>query len=411
MRVCLVTTGQPSTNPRLVKEADALTDSGFDVAVVGAHWTDWATAADQRLLASRPWTFTFVDWRRNRAPWLFTKSRIRHWAARKLGTTSDWKSAAAVLSRVGPELGEAASRTPAALYIAHNLGALPAAAAAARMHNARLAFDAEDFHSGQLANPEGDPMAETTRTVERQFLPECAYVSAASPGIAESYRDLCGIPLPTCVLNVFPLRDRPPAFRTASNKGLRLYWFSQTIGPDRGLEDAVRAMGVLTNHDIELHLRGKWQAGYEERLRAIAAEAGARQGRIISHEPADADEMVRLAATYDVGLALEPPVTVNNDILLSNKIFTYILGGTAVIATRTRGQAGLVGELGAAALSYETGDHWSFAAALTPWLEDRDALLHARQTAWCLGESRFNWDREKATFLGLVQTALDAPKA
>ncbi len=83
MRVCLVTTGQPSTNPRLVKEADALTDSGFDVAVVGAHWTDWATAADQRLLASRPWTFTFVDWRRDRAPWLFTKSRIRHWAARK----------------------------------------------------------------------------------------------------------------------------------------------------------------------------------------------------------------------------------------------------------------------------------------------------------------------------------------
>ena len=212
------------------------------------------------------------------------------------------------------------------------------------------------------------------------------------------------------MLNVFPLRDRPPSFRPASGKALRLYWFSQTIGPDRGLEDAVRAMGVLVNHDIELHLRGKWQTGYEERLRAIAAEAGARQGRIISHEPADADEMVRLAATYDVGLALEPPVTVNNDILLSNKIFTYILGGTAVIATRTRGQAGWL------ANSERPRFHADRRSLVVRRRPDAVARIARRcctrgKTAWCLGESRFNWDREKATFLGLVQTALDAPQA
>lgn len=36
-RVCLVTTGQPACNPRLVKEADALIDAGFDVHVVAAY--------------------------------------------------------------------------------------------------------------------------------------------------------------------------------------------------------------------------------------------------------------------------------------------------------------------------------------------------------------------------------------
>ena len=35
-RICLVTTGQPACNPRLVKEADALVDAGFDVHVVAA---------------------------------------------------------------------------------------------------------------------------------------------------------------------------------------------------------------------------------------------------------------------------------------------------------------------------------------------------------------------------------------
>jgi len=32
--VCLVTPGQPSTNPRLVKEADALAEAGYDVIPV-----------------------------------------------------------------------------------------------------------------------------------------------------------------------------------------------------------------------------------------------------------------------------------------------------------------------------------------------------------------------------------------
>jgi len=39
-RVCLVTTGQPACNPRLVKEADALAEAGFDVHVVAAYSAD-----------------------------------------------------------------------------------------------------------------------------------------------------------------------------------------------------------------------------------------------------------------------------------------------------------------------------------------------------------------------------------
>ena len=110
---------------------------------------------------------------------------------------------------------------------------------------------------------------------------------------------------------------------------------------DRGLEDVVRAMGQLRDFDIELHVRGSWQAGYLERFLSTAAAAGVSRDRIVSHEPAAPDEMVRLASAYDIGLALERPVALNNDILLSNKVFTYLLAGLAVVATRTRAQAAL----------------------------------------------------------------------
>src|SRR5260370_1251501 len=79
--------------------------------------------------------------------------------------------------------------------------------------------------------------------VERESLPQCCYVTAASPGIAGAYASKYGIPTPTSILNVFPLAERPLRFRETRPDGpLRLYWFSQTIGPGRGLENVIRAM-------------------------------------------------------------------------------------------------------------------------------------------------------------------------
>ena len=83
-RVCLVTTGQPSTDPRVVKEADALSAAGYAVSVVGAFGGDWAMEADRSLLPTRPWRFDLVDWRRDERPWLFWKSRVRQRVAERL---------------------------------------------------------------------------------------------------------------------------------------------------------------------------------------------------------------------------------------------------------------------------------------------------------------------------------------
>jgi hypothetical protein len=134
----------------------------------------------------------------------------------------------------------------------------------------------------------------------------------------------------------------------------------------------------------------------------MAATAGIEPARIVAHEPAPPGEMVREAAAYDVGLALEPPVSVNNDLLLSNKIFTYLLAGAAVIATRTTGQAWLAASAGSAVQYCEPGRPESLAAALRPWLEDRGKLEAARWCAWSLGATRFNWDCEKTLFLDAV---------
>jgi glycosyltransferase involved in cell wall biosynthesis len=239
-------------------------------------------------------------------------------------------------------------------------------------------------------------------------MPQCAYITAASPGIGGEYHALCGVE-PVTVLNVFPLRERPSEFRARDPRGpVRLYWFSQTIGPNRGLEDIVQALALLRSYRVELHLRGRWQAGYEAELRGLAAQCGVPPGILVSHPPASPEDMVRAAAEYDVGLALEPPVTANSDILLSNKIFTYVLAGNAIVATRTKAQSWLASQFDESAMLCDANRPESLAAALRSWLDGSRDVEKARRTAWRLGESRFNWDREKATFLRVVQGALDA---
>jgi len=407
-RVCLVTTGQPSTNPRLVKEADALVAAGFAVHVVGAHWANWADVSDEAMMSRRPWTLELVEWRKDRAPRTFQRTRLRHWIARRtLGTPlsarvrPEW-----ALARVGPELTAAALTVPAELYIAHNLGALPAALDAGRAHDAPVGFDAEDFHSGQL--PPRSDLALFTARAEKQLLPQCAYVTAASPGIARAYASLCGIAEPASILNVFPLDQRPSQFRFGSvREPIRLYWFSQTIGPNRGLEAAVKALGLLGRDHVELHLRGTPQAGFEGELRELAKAAGVSPDRIHRHAPACADDMTRCAADFDIGLALEPRASQNNDIALSNKIFTYLLAGCAVVATETSGQSALLHQLGPAARGCAVDDAASLAAALRPWIDDRESVERSRRAAWELGESQFNWDLEKDRFLAVVRTAME----
>jgi glycosyltransferase involved in cell wall biosynthesis len=414
VRICLITPGQPSINPRLVKEADALHEAGHEVRVLCSHYVSWADEADKALLASRAWRCTYVGGapRGNLLTYYWT--RARHAVARQalpLLPASSFLQRR-VLDRIAPELERAALGTPADLIIVHYTGALRAAALAARRCGARLGFDAEDLESGSYRPERGpshyDLMVER---IQARYLPECDYLTASSPGIAEAYAAKYGLSVPVTILNVFPLSHRPPKFRTTLADGpLTLYWFSQTIGLDRGLPEAVRALGLLRGRRIELHIRGELRQSIRQKLFALAGLAGVASNQIVLHPPGSPEEMVRLSAEYDVGLALEQPVNESRKICLTNKIFTYLLAGNAVAATATDGQRQVMTRIGNAGFCYRPGDVQALAQGLLGWYEDRKALDRARRQAWDWGGREFNWDLEKRKLLKVVETALSGSR-
>jgi glycosyltransferase involved in cell wall biosynthesis len=307
-------------------------------------------------------------------------------------------------------LARAAAATPADLYIAHCLAALPAAAWAARRHGAKLGFDAEDDHIGELEDtPENRSEIEIRRRIEAHYLPQCQHLTAASPGIAHAYRERYGVKMMP-ILNVFPLTQAPPRPVAAgpprgSNDRLSVYWFSQTLGPGRGLEPFIQAMGKMLGR-VTLSLRGSDFLGYSARLKALAAEADVADA-VHFLPSAPPDEMARLAAHHDVGLAAELTHPPNHAICLSNKIFTYLLAGIPVLFSDTPAQKNISIDLGVAARVIDLTDQASVAAALGSWVCDANALAAAKFAAWRLGQTRFNWDIEKQRLIRTVRSLVE----
>ena len=398
-RICIITSEHLAANPRVVKEADALSEAGNDVRVVACQWMDWAQREDARLRVSRKWRCEIIDYSRESDPELFWRSRFRHYIARQIARLAPLRRfvTKSAVGRVGPELIERAASEPADLFIGHNLTGLPVAVIVARRQGAEAGFDAEDFHSGMWLYETGPSvMDRLAALIEKRFLPDCTHLTAASPLIAAAYAREYSIEIPPTILNVFPLSDRPRKFRsTDAESPLTLYWFSQTIGARRGLEEIVYAIGISGSKHIELHLRGTWQAGYEEKLRSVAREAGLHDSQLVWHEFAPPEEMVRLATEFDIGLALEQPISENRDICLTNKIFTYLLGGNAIIATATHGQREVMDTIPGVGLCYEPGNVDRVAETLRVWRNDRASLEMARRKAWQYGEEKYNWEIEK----------------
>jgi hypothetical protein len=303
-----------------------------------------------------------------------------------------------------PDLSSVALGVPADLYIAHYPAALPAAARAAQKYGSLYAFDAEDFHLGDLPDS-SEHMIEKRiiHAIEGGYLPGAAYVTAASPMIADAYAQTYGIVRPTVVLNVFSRANAPsvPTPRGTAQPGPSLYWFSQTIGGGRGLETAIEAIGRAESRP-HLYLRGTPAKGYENQLRTLAQRSGVAD-RLHVLPPEAPNEIERLGAQYDLGYVGEVAQTRNRQIALTNKLFSYLIGGVPIIASNIPAHVALSSEIGQAMILFPTGDAVALSATLDQLFMDTDRLSAARLHAWNLGQHRYCWEVESRLFLSVVE--------
>jgi len=399
MRVCLVAATHPSNNPRLIREADSLAGAGHDVRVVAPSFMTALRDRDMRLLQNRAWRLEVIDFCPGgmagtyRAYVTRGKCRVLQKAVRLTGRRRYVDGAYTPAMR---EMTALASAEPADWFIAHAHRSLPVAAAAAHKWDARLGFDCEDLL--------GEDRTGLAGQVEKAYLPQCSYISVPSQAMGANLALNHG-PLPMIVLyNFFPTAlvsgMSPPSSRNA-REVVKLHWFSQTIGEGRGIEDAIIAISSLGSK-VELHLRGEWARGYEEKVRGMAERL---KVSLHVHPVLDHDLLIRQMEEFDIGLALEPLSNHNAALTQSNKIGSYFLAGMAIAATDTPGQREVLGDNPQAGFLYPSGKPEMLAAGLKRWLNNRQALCEAQKASWDIGRDRFCWDVEQTKFFAALGIA------
>ncbi|MDH5230958.1 MAG: hypothetical protein OEY38_12910 [Gammaproteobacteria bacterium] len=405
IKICLVGPGHVASNPRLVKEADALQQAGYDVRVVAPiDMSDQVSKLDFSILQNTKWKFQG-----------FSKGgKIYYKCLGVIAKMCLWLTSVGIriqlvdtlaLYRLHFRVLKELLKEPADIYLTHHLFVLPAALQAARKYNAILGYDAEDYLPGELPDRiEYQGLSSLYDRLLGYYIRTCNYVSAASPLISQQLFKRYGVKS-TVILNVFPLDHAKYEPKQNLNvHGPSMYWFSQTVGEGRGIEKMIVIMQYMKT-PAHLYLRGHVDVEYKNGLLELA---GNQLNKRIHFLPsAEPNCMVSLARPYTLGLSIDESQPLNRDICITNKIFTYLLAGIPVLLSSTQANTELAHRLKDAALLFDMEQPQATAQALDEFFTDASRIGSAKKTSLELALKRYNWEHEKHIMLINIKNVLE----
>ncbi|MGL5080940.1 MAG: glycosyltransferase family protein [Microcoleaceae cyanobacterium] len=393
------------TAPRPQKEADALAAAGHEVTVQGFWFDPELVERDRLLIPQKKWQFKpILDFQPNH--------RINNWKIRfesRLAKViyQKWgKFSPGLLGYGATAMLKVARQARADLTIVHSETGLWAGK---QLLNAgyRVGVDFEDWFSEDLL-----PVARTTRPVKQlkileQFLTQnCTYCLTTSHALAEALANTYHAPKPTVIYNSFPWAERE--LIDGKNKDRHnlslpsLHWFSQKVGPGRGLETLFQALAYLKK-PLEIHLRGICP----ESTRTWIENQVSSEWRdhIFIHPTVPNHELLSRIAEHDIGLALEQTEVLSRNLTVTNKLFQYLQAGLAVIATDTQGQQEIFSQFSTIGRMIPCEDPVALADALTELLTHPEKLASAKAAALAAAK-QFSWENQAENLLKSADQAL-----
>ncbi len=339
--VCMHVLGCARTDGRVMREATALVEAGFDVSIVDVEG-ELTLPLEEEIQGVSIKHIIMPNW--------FVPTRFKPWFLVK---------AAQMLVRRTIRL----MQVPADIYHAHDETALLACYIAAQVRRKPLIFDAHEFPLFQV------PLSELS-TGQRWFgrisavllamiLPRCAGVITVSSPIAQEIHNRYRVPEVTLVRNMPSYRVVPKSGRLRQYLGLspniRIVLYQGGLQLDRGLDKLIRATRFL-ERGIVIVMMGKGDRVTLSKLEfLIASEGVADRVKIIP--PVPYEELLNWTSSADIGLIVySPDYSLNVRWCLPNKLFEYLMAGLPVLSS----------QLDAVAEVIKTYDVGQVVSSLTP---------------------------------------------
>ena len=395
-RIVIVSGFPIPQNPRVVKEADALADAGFDVHVLSAIFKPDQVGATRRRLKGRDWVCHIVvdAAARGLAGWRWNYHRLRRYAVRQLPGTPAQKYRSQIHYDL-PRLTRWAMRLRGDFYSLH----LEASLFVADRLIAReipYSVDMEDWYSEDFIQ-DGPTRRAILSQQEEKVLKAAQFTTTTSQSLAEALADRYEINRPHVIYNSFPDEDFPPIHDAAAELttgAMNICWFSQTIGEGRGIELLLSA-SKLAQIPINVHLRGHVNAEYWQQLTELCSGASVN----LHHHPlCHHHELHGWLWEQDIGFASEIGNCASRDLTITNKILQYLQAGLFVVATNTAGQREVALKADGAVAVFDESSPQALSDILVQYAADRVALREQKRKSRSIYQTQFEW-RHSATRL------------
>lgn len=401
--ILILSAGPLCRNPRVLKEATAIADAGLKVTVMTVANITRFEAYDAEILKTarfRKIALNLIS-RRGVSGARAIASRVATWLARH-GARFGMQSKQAL----GPAaaLGRMARHFEADLTIVHT--ELPMCIGPGLLaRGRRVAADFEDWHSCDLLpGAQSIRPMQLIRNAERVLIRRSAYTSTTSHAMAHALQDALGGALPIAITNSFPLQPEPAPRPSASPPAF--IWFSQTIGPGRGLEPFLAAWRETT-HASCLTLLGDIDPAYRSKL--IHRLPPERRDWLKFLPVTSPQNLPSVIEKHDVGLALELDFPTSKNCTISNKILQYLNAGLAVVASDTAGQREVAANSPGACILISLFQTSALTAQLDGIIADRMLLASMGRAARRAAVGMYCWERETPRLLNAVESALRSP--
>lgn len=393
-KILILISGHLCVAPRPQKEAEALARAGHDVIVQGVWFDPEFIERDLALMNHDRWQFrpvlNFQPKHRVNNLRLRIQSRLAREYYRHFNTFSP-----DLLNYGVREKLRAARQTRADLTIVHSEDGLWIGQQLLK-DGFQVGVDFEDWFSKDLL-PEARvfrPIAHL-ETLENALIHKCRYCLTTSQVMAKTMAKTYRSPLPTVAYNSFSWQERENIDEQIKDRRdlsiPSLHWFSQTIGPGRGLETLFRALPLLSR-PVEIHLRGN----YPDRFCQVLNSQIPYDWRelLFIHPTVPNAELPSRIAEHDIGLALESNNVVSRDLTITNKLFQYLQSGLAVVATDTKGQQEVLSQVPGCGELVLNRSPSSLAAAINGLITRPEKLAIAKDAA-LVAAKKLCWERQE----------------
>jgi glycosyltransferase involved in cell wall biosynthesis len=404
MKVCILVHNNIVHDPRVIKQADALSEAGYDVTVMGVRNPKYF--GKKEWIAGKPWKAVWFNRDKEtiqgRINWFRTavRSHLSQKMLRRFSENEAIQRSAIVTAY--PELVSLAALQQADIYHANELNMLPVACEAAKRFDAKVIYDSHEFYTNEDDN--ASPVwQKTLLSVEGKYIKQADAVTTVCDSIADELQKMYSITRPVVIRNLPLLEDLPINYKQGRAKSgtLKVVYSVYLVAPgyNRGINQIIEAAPYL-DRNIHITIRGNTSREARLQIEALIEQYSAAS-QITLASPVDPSEVIRSASYYDVGLVLNRPYCLSFLYSLPTKLFEYLMAGLAVVGfdvpevrrVISAAQAGLLCE----------SEPRPLAEALNFLARNPDLLATYQCNSRRAATEEYNWETEKQKLLSIYQ--------